>query len=153
MDSINRPRGNRSPVPTNGQSICQGGNTVKLATFLVIKAIISLAFGISLALAPSPLASLYGWALNPVGTIMARLVGATLIGIGLVCWFARSAAHSELRESILLSFFVADTIGFIVTLLGQLSGVGNTLGWSNVVLWLLLALGLGYFRFLRPAAS
>ena len=126
---------------------------MKLATFLVIKAIVSLAFGIPLALAPAPLASFYGVTLDPAGTFMARFWGACAIGIGLVCWFARSAADSELRRGVLLSFFIADTIGFIVALLGQLSGLANALGWSEVAIWLLLALGLGYFRFLKPTAS
>ena len=126
---------------------------MNLATFLTIKSIISLAFGIAFALAPAAAMSLYGLTLDPVGILMSRYVGAALIGIGLVCWFARSSADSKLRQGVILSLFIADTIGFIAGLSGQLAPPASPLGWVNVAIWLLLALGLGYFRFLKPGAS
>jgi hypothetical protein len=42
-----------------------------------------------------------------------------------------------------------DAIGFIVTLLGQLAGLANALGWSSVALYLLFGLGFAYFQFMR----
>ena len=50
----------------------------------------------------------------------------------------------------ILSLFVADTIGFILALIAQLSGKMNGLGWLLVALWLVLAFFLGYFYFLKP---
>ena len=126
---------------------------MKLSTFLIIKAIISFVFGIPLVLVPGTVVSLYNLALNPAGTLMAQYVGATLTGIGLVCWMARNAASSDLRQGVILSLFIADMVGFIVALLGQLAGQMNALHWVNVAIWLLLAVGLGYFRFLKPSAS
>ena len=42
-------------------------------------------------------------------------------------------------------------IGFVVSLLGQLSGVMNALGWLVVGLYLVLVgVGYGYFHFMRP---
>ncbi len=125
---------------------------MKLGNFLVVKAIISLAFGIAFVLVPAAVMSLYGVTLDPAGILMARFVGACLIGIGLICWFDRSADRDAL-QGITLALFVGDTVGFIVALLGQLSGLMNALGWANVAIWLLLALGLGYFRFLKSSAS
>jgi hypothetical protein len=125
---------------------------MKLSNFLVVKAIISLAFGIALALVPAVVMSWYGVTLDPAGVLMARFVGACLIGIGLICWFDRSAEHDAL-QGITLALFVGDAVGFIVALLGQLSGLMNALGWVIVTIWLLLALGLGYFRFLKSSAS
>ena len=83
---------------------------------------------------------------------MARLLGAMLIGIGLICWFEKNADVGALR-SIILALLVADVLGFLVTLMGQLSGLMNALGWIMVVLWFLLALGFGYFRFVAPDNS
>jgi len=125
---------------------------MKLSNFLVVKAVISLVFGIALALAPAALMLLYGVTLDPPGILMARFFGACLIGIGLICWLDRSADRAAL-QGITLALFIGDSIGFIVALLGQLSGLMNALGWVNVVIWLFLALGLGYFRFLKPSAS
>ena len=123
-----------------------------LSRFLVVKAILSLAFGIAFAVVPAAAMALFGVTLDPAGVLMARSLGASLIGIGLVCLFDRSADHEAL-QGITLSLFVGDTIGFIVALQGQLSGMMNALGWIVVAIWLLLALGLGYFRFLKGGAS
>ena len=125
---------------------------MKLGNFLVVKAVISLAFGIAFALVPAAVMSLYGVTLDLGGALMARFLGACLIGIGLICWLDRNAAPQVL-QGITLALCIGDTVGFIVALLGQLSGLANALGWVNVVIWLLLALGLGYFRFLKPNAS
>ena len=125
---------------------------MKLSNFLVVKAVISLAFGAAFALVPAAVMSLYGVTLDLGGALMARFVGACLIGIGLICWLDRDADPKAL-QGITLALCIGDTIGFIAALLGQLSGLTNALGWVNVVIWLLLALGLGYFRFLKPSAS
>ena len=76
--------------------------------------------------------------------------GAMLVGIAILCYFASNATASELRKKVILSLFVADTIGLILALIAQLGGKMNGLGWILVVLWLVLALGLGYFSFLKP---
>ena len=125
---------------------------MKLSNFLVVKAVISLVFGIVFALVPAVAMSLYGITLDAGGIMMTRFLGACLIGIGLICWLDREA-DPEALQGITLALCIGDTVGFLVALLGQLSGLLNALGWVNVVIWLLLALGLGYFRFLKPSAS
>ncbi len=125
---------------------------MKLSNFLVVKAVISLAFGVAFALVPAAVMSLYGVTLDLGGALMARFLGACLIGIGLICWLDRNA-DPQVLQGITLALCIGDTVGFIVALLGQLTSLTNALGWVNVVIWLLLALGLGYFRFLKPSAS
>ena len=125
---------------------------MKISSFLMLKAIISLAFGIGFVAIPAAVWSIYGVTLDPIGILMTRFLAACLIGIGFVCWITRNADFNTLK-GITLSLFIADTIGFIVALTAQLSGIINTLGWINVAIWLLLALGLGYFRFLKPGTS
>jgi hypothetical protein len=137
---------------STGSALEKGDKLMKLSNFLVVKAIISLAFGIAFVLIPAAVMSLYGITLDSTGVFMARFIGACLIGIGLICWFDRSADHEAL-QGITLALFVGDTVGFIIALLGQLSGLMNALGWVIVAIWLLLALGLGYFRFLKSSAS
>ena len=125
---------------------------MKLSLLLAIKAIISLLFGILLAVIPAQFMAILGATLNPDGVLLARLVGALLIGIGLICWLSRNKPEDSLQD-IVLSLFVADTLGFIVVLMGQMAGITTSaFGWVNVVLWLLLALGLGYFRFIKSSA-
>ncbi|NIV32089.1 MAG: hypothetical protein GWN58_22190, partial [Anaerolineae bacterium] len=71
-----------------------------------------------------------------------------------VAWFARDAEDSAARRAIVLGFFLTGIIGFIVALLGQLSGVMNTLGWLVVGLYLVLVGGgYGYFQFVKPKTT
>ena len=125
---------------------------MKISSFLMLKAIISLAFGIGFIAIPTAVWSIYGVKLDPAGIMTARYFGACLGGIGLICWITRNADFNTLK-GITLSLFIGDTIGFIVALCGQLGDLMNTLGWIIVAIWFLLALGLGYFRFLKPSTS
>jgi len=125
---------------------------MKLNNFLTVKAVISLFFGIAFGLVPAAVLSLFGMTMDPAGIFAARLLGAMLIGIGLICWFEKDAGVGALR-GITLALFIADVLGFLVSLMGQLSGLMNALGWITVVLWFLLALGFGYFRFVAPDNS
>ncbi|MDE3091789.1 MAG: hypothetical protein KGJ80_20645, partial [Chloroflexota bacterium] len=61
---------------------------------------------------------------------------------------------SQALTAILLANLVGDALGFVLALLGQLAAVGgiNQLGWSTVVIYLLLALGFAYFQFVKPGA-
>ncbi len=76
------------------------------------------------------------------------MTGSFLPGIGLICWFASKAEKSDLRQGVLLSLFICDSVGFVAALMAQLAGVSNVPGWFNVALFLVLALGLGWYRFL-----
>jgi hypothetical protein len=94
---------------------------------------------------PEPAASIVGLVKLGFGYF-----GAMLVGIAAICFFASSAAESALRRKVILSLFIADAIGFVIALIAQFSGKFTALGWLLVLLWLALALLLGYFYFLKP---
>ena len=119
-----------------------------MKVFLVIKAIISMVFGLGFIIIPAVTSSLYGIQLDSYGLMMARWFAAFLVGIGLICIFTSMAADSKLQQGVFLSLFIADIIGFINSLVSQLAGLMNALGWILVAIWLILALGVGYLRFL-----
>ena len=121
---------------------------MKLSHFLSVKAIISLLFGVILVAVPVAFMSVFGVVLDPAGSVMARLLGAMLVAVGLICWAERSKEPNQLK-GITFSLFVGDSIGLVILLMAQLAGMFNALGWVNVALWLLLVLGLGYFRFVQ----
>lgn len=125
---------------------------MKLSTFLTAKAFVCIVFGIGFAVIPAAIGSIYDLTPDPDGIIMTRFFGAAFTGIGLILWFCRNADWNTLK-GITLSLFIADTIGFIVALLGQLSGNVNAVGWLNVALWLIFVSGLGYYRFLNPGKA
>ncbi len=120
---------------------------MKLSSFLPVKAIISVVSGLALLLVPGAFMGLAGVTLDVSGVTMARMLGAMLVGIAVICWSARNADPGVGREALVLGLFVADTLGFVVILLAQLSGLMTAFGWVFVLLWLFVAAGLGYFRF------
>jgi hypothetical protein len=125
---------------------------MKLSLFYSLKALISVGFGILYAAVPAWTMSIYGVTLDPAGSFMARFLGASLIGIGLICWTYRNASFKTV-QNILLSLFLADSIGFVIALMLQLSGAINPLGWMIVAIWGFFALGNGYYRFMKPAPA
>jgi hypothetical protein len=126
---------------------------MKLSTLMTINAVVAAVFGIAFVLVPAQVMSLYGVeesaALNYVG----QLFGAALISFAVLTWSARNAAQSDARKAIVLALFVGEAVGFLLALIGQLTNVVSALGWSTVAIYLLLALGFGYFQFTRPAAG
>jgi hypothetical protein len=119
----------------------------------IIYAAISAIFGLAFVLMPEASLALYGITLGPGGVLIARLFGAALLEFALLSWLARNAGDSEARKAIILAVVIGEAVGFIVALLGQLSGEVNALGWSTVAVYLLLALGFGYFQFMKPGAA
>ncbi len=49
-----------------------------------------------------------------------------------------------------LSLYGVDLAPAIASVLAQVAGVFNALGWSTVAVYLFLVVGYGYFRFLKP---
>jgi hypothetical protein len=84
---------------------------------------------------------------------MTRLLGIELGGYGLLSWLIRNAVDSDLRRGILLAYFITDAVGCMASLLVQLGGLMNPLGWSIVGIYLMFAGAFGYFRFLQPIRS
>ena len=126
---------------------------MNLKTLFVITTIITLVFGVLFIVIPTQFYSWYGIDSNMALDYIGRLFGAALIAVGLISWQARNAADSDARRAIVLSFFIADGIGFIIALIGQLNHVVGNLGWLTVIIYLLISLGFGYFQFSKPKVS
>lgn len=121
-------------------------------TLLSIAAVVGLIFALALLLMPAFMGTLYGLGANPVQTLLARYFGVTLLGVGLINWLAKDMDYASLRP-ILLGNLVADFVGILVSLMGTLSGVMNSMGWSSVVIYLLLTLGFAYVVFMSQPAN
>jgi len=123
---------------------------VKLSNLLVIAAVIGAVFGVGFVVASGTVLGIYGITLDKAGTLVAQLFGALLIGLATLNWLARNVTDPEARQAVVLGNLVGDVVGFVVILIGQLAGVANALGWSNVAIYLLLALGFAYVQFMQP---
>ena len=118
---------------------------------LTVSAILSFLFGLGFMLMPGQLVTLYNVQLDDAGRFVGQLYGVTLFGFGVLNWFAREFADGSVQRALLTANFLTAALGFLFSLFGQLGGVAgvNALGWSTVLLYLLLALGFGYLRFMR----
>ena len=99
------------------------------------------------------LLAIYGITVDAQFALVGQLFGAALLGYALLTWTARNAAPSDARGAIVLALFVSDAIAFVIALIAQLRNVVNQVGWSTVAIYLLLALGFGYFQFKKPASE
>lgn len=125
---------------------------MKLSTLMVINSIIAFVFGIAFVLIPWQVLLLYGIQPNPEINYLGQLFGGALLTFAILTWIARNAAESDARKAIVKALFIGDVIGFIVALIAQLNNVVNNVGWSTVVIYLLLAIGFGYFSFSKSSS-
>ena len=125
---------------------------MNLKTLMTINAIVALVFGAAFVIAPAQTYSLYDITASEQLLLMGRLFGGSLIGFAVLTWMARNATDSDARKAIVLALFISEGIGFVGALIGQLNNVVNAFGWSTVAIYLLLALGFGYFQFFKTAS-
>ena len=117
--------------------------------FLSIAGILAILYGLSFSLMPGQLMGLYNVDINPGGVLVGRLFGATLLGFGILNWMSRDINDEGAKQAVLTGNLVGDGLGFIFVLIAQLGGVPgiNALGWSSVLIYVLMAAGFVYLRF------
>lgn len=94
-------------------------------------------FGFALMAFPSELLSFLDIAnpADPALIVLARLLGASLIGIGATEWFARNVSESGMLP-ILRGILWFDVLAVIVSVFATLSGTVNAFGWLVAGLFL-----------------
>ena len=117
---------------------------MKFKTLMTIKAIVCLGFGPLLLFVPGWLLNLLGTSFGPGAALTAREYGATLIGNLLLTWLARNTKDLIARRAIIWNLFAYDAIALIATLVIQLSGGLDVLGWGIVFVYLFFTIGFGY---------
>jgi len=120
---------------------------MKLKILLVINAIVTVVFGVAFICVPSQVYTQYGIESNLHLNYVGQLFGAALLAIAVLSWLVRNTTDSVARRAVVVAFFVGDTVGFVVSVIAQFRGAMNALGWSTVVIYLLLALGFASFTF------
>ena len=120
---------------------------MKLSTLFVIAAIVSFIFGLGFIIAPVASINLYGNTLEGVGVFIARYFGAALLGYAFLAWLNRNSTS----KGITAGFFAAMVLGLVVSIYDAFAGTHNALVWLNVVIYLLLSLGFGYFAFMKSS--
>ena len=123
---------------------------MKLRHLFAVNFCIAVFFGLACSIFPHWIFQLYGAAFDDAALWSARLVGGSILGFATLMWYGFKAASVEARRAIALALLVQDGIGFIASMEIQLTGSVNAFGWSNPVLYGILALAYAYFFFVRP---
>ena len=126
---------------------------MQFKTLMVIKSIVCLCFAPLLLIIPEQLVNLLGASYCSGTALTAREYGAALAGNFLMTWLARNAEYSPVRTAIILNLFVYDAFGLIFSLIIQLSGGLNVLGWGVVFVYLFFTVGFGYFLFKKEVKA
>ena len=122
---------------------------MKLRHLFTINIFLAVFFGVSCSLFPRWVLRLYSLSPDAGAIWVTRLVGGAILGYATLMWFGRRTDSIEARMAIALALFVQDAVGFAASLELQLGGSINALGWSNPVLYGLLAFAYAYFFFIR----
>ena len=120
---------------------------MNLRTFLIINAVVALAYALGLILVPATMNSMYGLSTSAGLQLISQFFGVELLTLGVLNWLAKDFTGANARP-LVLSGLIGNAVGTIAALLGTLGGVMNSLGWSAVLIYLLLALGFAYFQFM-----
>jgi len=121
---------------------------MNLKTFSTIWTVIYFGWGLGLLVDPAGMMAVYGLTLDGGGSLMARIVGAALVGLGSTYWLNRTLPSTERGwHNLLLTSFIYNVICVPVTLQATLDGTMSAMGYMAVVLHLFLTATFGYFAF------
>ena len=126
---------------------------MQFKTLMVIKSIVCLCFAPLLLIIPEQLVNLLGASYCSGTALTAREYGAALAGNFLMTWLARNAEYSPVRTAIIINLFIYDAFALIFSLIIQLSGGLNALGWGIVFVYLFFTVGFGYFLYKEKSGN
>jgi hypothetical protein len=114
----------------------------------VINAIVVVAFGLLLFVAPEVGLSQFAMTARVQEVLMARVIGAALISLGILLWFAKDAEGAA-QKNLGIAALAGSVLGLVVTIMGVLDVVKG-LGWVAIVVEVVFALGYAFVLFLQP---
>lgn len=126
---------------------------MKVRTLMTVTAVIAFLSGAGYVLLPQALLTFYGVRTDAAGIMLARFFGGSTLGIALFVWYARELEFTRFLFNILFVIFVTLCLAAVLVLDAVTAGVMNQLGWIWFVGFALLAIGFGYFRFVKRASS
>lgn len=114
-----------------------------MKAFMAIASLLALLFGLALLVAPAAFYAPTGIAFTPMIATVAQAHGATLFGMGVVLWLARSADRRG-RVAVLGGNVVVQALSLGVVLRTMSLGAGAAVA-PGVVIHVLLGSLFGYF--------
>jgi hypothetical protein len=129
-------------------SSIKGEFIMTIRNFFIVSAIIIFLSGVVSILSPQMMFDAWGTTSNQAGLIITQLSGALEVGLGLMLWIARNAGASVARRAMVIGGFLTYILFFVIMMF-NLSSELSAVVWLNIALYLLLALGFGFFAFIK----
>ncbi len=108
---------------------------MNLKMLLSVYAVLMAVVGAGLLVVPSAFMSLYLVPpLDVLETGLARIIGAVSIGLGVMCWTARTAEASVARDALILGLTVVNGLSAVVAVLAGMAAGGNWSIWADAAL-------------------
>ena len=114
----------------------------------VINAIVVVAFGLLLFLAPETGLAQFNMTARAQEIFMARVIGVALASLGVLLWFAKDADEAA-QKNLGMAALAGTVLGLIVTVIG-IATVVKGLGWVAAVVEVVFGLGYAFVMFLQP---
>jgi hypothetical protein len=114
----------------------------------VLNAIVAVVFGLVLVFVPETGLAQFNMTARAQEIFMARAIGAVLVSLGVLLWFAKDA-DVGIQKNLNIAGLAGSILGLIVTIIG-VARVVKGLGWLILVVEVAFALGYGFMLFLRP---
>jgi len=114
----------------------------------VINAIVVVAFGLLLFLAPETGLAQFDMTARAQEVFMARVIGAALASLGILLWFAKDADEAA-QKNLGMAALVGTVLSLIVTIIGVVTIVKG-LGWVALIVEVVFGLGYAFIMFLQP---
>jgi hypothetical protein len=114
----------------------------------VINAVVAVAFGLLLLLAPEVGLNQFAMTARVQEVFMARVIGVAMVSFGFLLWFVKDT-DDVLQKNISMVALAGSVLALIVTIVGVTSVVKG-LGWLAIVVEVLFALGYAFVLFLQP---
>jgi hypothetical protein len=116
--------------------------------YMIVEAI----FGLGFLFAPGFLMSPMGVTLDETSTTFARLLGALILSIPVLLFFANKSPGNEFKRGVVYSIFIYLLLSTILLLITQLKGLMNNMGWGIVFVHLVFMIWFGYYL-IKPGES
>ena len=112
--------------------------------YLAVVAVLTVVYGFMFVLFPAEALAFYGVTGQPHAEYNVQFFGSALLGLSAIAWYARSFRDWDAVRAVLIGGLVTDVVGLLLAFWGIKQGLVNAMGWSSVVVYVLLTAGALY---------
>jgi hypothetical protein len=119
----------------------------RFRAFVSVHAVLLLLFGLGFLIAPNRVLAIYNAQTDPVGELASRAFAVNNLMLFVVLWIGRDHLLTRMGRGLIAALFIGTSINLFLAIQGQMNGTLSAIGWMNVILYLVFALGYGIFLY------